>query len=73
MHGTSDWRVSAPSVLPLVQKLTLLKHPMRFILYEGGTHALGKVGPTRDANIWEWMDKYVRDKEALPSMELGGK
>jgi dipeptidyl aminopeptidase/acylaminoacyl peptidase len=73
MHGSSDWRVTCGSTLNLVQKLYELKHPVRFIMYEGGVHVLGNVGPTRDIHIWEWFDKFVKKKGPLPNMELQGK
>lgn len=72
MHGSGDWRTPLSSTLTLVQKLTELKHPLRFVLYEGAVHGLRGVGISRENMWWEWLDKYVKNKSALPDMELHG-
>jgi len=72
MHGSGDWRTPLASTLTLVQKLTELKHPLRFVLYEGAVHGLRGVGISRENMWWEWLDKYVKNKSALPDMELHG-
>jgi dipeptidyl aminopeptidase/acylaminoacyl peptidase len=39
-QGTADAFVPADQAIDLVSKLYVLKQPLRFILYEGGTHSL---------------------------------
>ena len=72
MHGSADWRTPLSSTLQLVAKLTDLKQPLRFVLYEGAVHGLRGTGESRDNMWWEWFDKYVKNKSKLPNMELHG-
>ena len=72
MHGSADWRTPLSSTIQLVAKLTELKQPLRFVLYEGGVHGLRGTGESRDNMWWEWFDKYVKNKSKLPDMELHG-
>lgn len=72
LQGTSDWRVPTGQVLELVSKLVEAKHPMRFILYEGGEHSLLDHRSSYLGEVIRWFDTYVRDKKRWPSMELHG-
>ena len=36
LHGTADWRVDPSQALQLVTKLYEIKHPVRFVFFEGG-------------------------------------
>ena len=72
LQGSSDWRVPTGQVLELVNKLFEAKHPMRFILYEGGEHSLLEHRTAYINDVIRWFDMYVRDKKKWPSMELHG-
>lgn len=71
MQGSADWRTEAGPALELARKLYELKHPTRFVLVEGGTHGL-RGGPLRDYLLYDWLDRYVRDRAPLPNLELHG-
>ena len=70
MQGSADWRVEASGALALVRRLYELKHPVRFVLVEGGTHGLRV--PLRDYLLYDWLDRYVRDRAPLPNLEPHG-
>ena len=70
MQGSADWRTPAGPALELVRKLYELKRPVRFALVEGGTHGLR--GPLRDYLLYDWLDRYVRDRAPLPNLEPHG-
>ena len=71
MQGSADWRTPAGPALELVRKLYALKRPVRFALVEGGTHGL-RGGPLRDYLLYDWLDRYVRDRAPLPNLEPHG-
>ena len=73
LHGTSDWRISIDANLKFVDKLVKLKHPVRFVMYEGGVHVLKNANPTKDIMIMDFFDKYLKNNSLLPNMELNGK
>lgn len=70
MQGSADWRTPAGPALELVRKLYELKRPVRFALVEGGTHGLRV--PLRDYLLYDWLDRYVRDRAPLPDLEPHG-
>jgi dipeptidyl aminopeptidase/acylaminoacyl peptidase len=72
LQGTADWRVPTNQVLDLVNILYKLKHPMRFILYEGGQHSLIEHKNDYSAQIENWFNIYVRDLKPWPSLEPHG-
>ena len=71
MQGSADWRTPAGPALELVRKLYELKRPVQFALVEGGTHGL-RGGPLRDYLLYDWLDRYVRDRAPLPNLEPHG-
>ena len=71
MQGSADWRTPAGPALELVRELYELKRPVRFALVEGGTHGLRGV-PLRDYLLYDWLDRYVRDRAPLPNLEPHG-
>ena len=72
LTGSADWRVSPEEQLEMVNKLYEIKHPLRFILFEGGQHSL--IEHTDEVNhaARTFLDTYVRDRKTFPSLEPHG-
>jgi dipeptidyl aminopeptidase/acylaminoacyl peptidase len=72
LQGTADWRVPTNQVLDLVNILYKIKHPFRFILYEGGQHSLIEHKADYSMQIENWFNTYLRDRKPWPSLEPHG-
>lgn len=72
LHGTSDWRVDPVETMSLARRLYDLRRPFRLIMYEGADHSLSEYRTEAYGQIRSWMDRYVRDLEALPDLEPHG-
>ena len=72
LHGSADLRVNPREALEMVDALYKAHHPFRFIMFEGGDHALSEFRPEVDRAVTEWLDRYVRDKAPLPNLEPHG-
>lgn len=72
MHGSSDRRVAADEALELVYKLYEYKHPVRFILYEGGSHGIREFRPEVFAETKRHFDYYLRNGGKWPGMQPHG-
>lgn len=72
MHGSADWRVRLDESLELIKKLYELKHPVRYIIYEGAEHGIREFRSERFAETKRHFDYYVRDGKKWPNMELHG-
>jgi len=72
LHGSADVRVNAREALTMADGLYEARHPFRFILFEGGDHALSGFRPEVDRAVTEWFDRYVRDRAPLPDVEPHG-
>ena len=72
VQGSGDWRVPAGQVLDLVEKLYDAKHPLRFILYEGGQHSM--IEHTNDfyTQMISWFNDYLRDGKKWPDLKPHG-
>ena len=73
LHGSADWRVDPAQSIQLVQKLHELRHPVRFVLFEGGDHGLTEYRAEVNRIAKEWLDYYVRDQKPWPSLDPHGK
>jgi dipeptidyl aminopeptidase/acylaminoacyl peptidase len=73
MQGSSDWRVTASESLELVNKLYEYKHPVRFILFEGGDHGIREYRKEYYTQTKSFFDYYLKNGNALPNMELHGR
>lgn len=69
MHGSADVRVDAREALSMADALYKVRHPYRFILFEGGDHPLSGFRSEVNRAVIEWFDRYVRDKAPLPKLE----
>ncbi|MDI3320897.1 alpha/beta hydrolase family protein [Pinibacter soli] len=72
LQGTADWRVPTNEVLPLVDKLYTIKHPVRFILFEGGTHGLMEYIDEIYRQMKLFFDIYVKEAKKWPTLEPNG-
>lgn len=72
MNGTSDWRVDPRSALRFSEKLLDLKIPHRLVMFEGDDHMLTGHWQESRAMAALWLERFVRNGESLPDMEVHG-
>ena len=72
LQGSGDWRVPTNEVLPLVNKLYEIKHPVRFSLFEGGSHGLMEYVDELYRQMKMFFDDYVKAGKQWPSLEPHG-
>ncbi len=72
LQGTADWRVPTDQVLDLVDKLYKNKQPLRFTLFEGGSHGVDEFWDEVSQQTKIFLDRYVRDKLSWPSLTPHG-
>ena len=73
MHGSADWRVLPEESMELVEKLYKVKHPTRFILFEGADHGIREFRTDMFYEMKRHFDYYVRDLNSPPDMEPHGR
>jgi dipeptidyl aminopeptidase/acylaminoacyl peptidase len=73
LHGSADWRVHPTQALKMGMALYGAKHPYRLVLFEGGDHALTEHRDEVDRLTRDWLDRFVRDRRAWPSLEPHGR
>jgi dipeptidyl aminopeptidase/acylaminoacyl peptidase len=73
IHGSSDWRVHPSQALAMASKLYQTRHPFRFVFLEGADHSLGQYRGEVERLVKEWLDGYVRDSKAWPSLDPHGR
>lgn len=72
IHGTADWRVSPLQAFDLVRALYSTQQPLRFVMYEGGSHGVPEFEEERNALVRSWLDYYVRDVKKWPDLKPHG-
>jgi len=73
LHGTGDWRVAPTQALHMAEALLTARRPYRLVMFEGGDHGLSEFRPEVQRQVDNWLDRYVRDGEAWPSLEPHGR
>ena len=73
LHGSGDWRVVPTQSLRMATALYEAKRPFRLVFFEGGDHGLSEFRDEVDEQVLRWLDRYVRDGEAWPSLEPHGR
>jgi len=73
LHGSADWRVHPMQALGMAAALYRCRHPFRLVLFEGGDHGLSEHREEVFRLIKDWLDHYVRDREAWPSLDPHGR
>lgn len=66
MHGSADSRVDPNQSVALLQKLMEVKHPVRFILFEGADHFITQFETEMLSQCRRHFDFYVRDEKKTP-------
>lgn len=72
LHGTSDWRVEPAQSLAMAEALLRCRHPFRYFLFEGADHSLSEFREEANDATRLFLDTYVRDGKAWPSLEPHG-
>ena len=72
MHGSADWRIDPGQAFAMAQGLQAARRPFRFVLFEGGDHALAEHAAEVNRLTRDWLDRYVRDGATWPSLEPHG-
>lgn len=72
LQGSADWRVTADQTIDFIKILYEVKHPTRFILFEGGDHLLNEHKKEFGAAVIQWFHHYLRDGKPWPSLEPHG-
>jgi dipeptidyl aminopeptidase/acylaminoacyl peptidase len=73
LHGSADWRVHPTQALRMASALYEVKHPFRFVFFEGGDHGLSAHRAEVDRLIKDWLERYVRERTPWPSLEPHGR
>lgn len=69
MHGSTDSQVDAAGVISFIQRIYTLKKPVKFVLYEGGVHALQNIKNYK-LPVWDWFDRFLKNNESLPNLNI---
>ena len=62
LHGTGDRRVPPEHSLRLASRLQELEFPYKLVMYDNADHVLAGRRDESNADIKDWLDRYVRDK-----------
>lgn len=73
LQGSADWRVDPGQALTMTARLYALRRPVRLVFFEGGDHGLTEFQAEVDRLTHDWLDRYVRDRTAWPSLEPHGR
>jgi len=73
LHGTGDWRVDPTQALDMAAALLAARRPFRLVMLEGGDHGLTDYDDEVQRQVYNWLDRYVRDGERWPSLEPHGR
>lgn len=72
MQGASDCRVDPRDSIEMGHALYMHKIPYRFILFEGADHGITEYRSEYVRQTIEWFDRFLKEKEPLPNMEMHG-
>lgn len=72
MHGTGDWRVQAHDSIRMAEKLYQQKVPFRLCIYEGADHGLMEFRGEANEQMFNWLERFLKNKESLPNLKLHG-
>lgn len=70
IHGTRDNKVSPLDSIELASKLYEHKVPFRLSIIEGADHRIMPFHQLRSEMIRRWLDRYVKNGESIPNLEL---
>lgn len=72
LHGNADWRVKASHSLRLALELDKYRIPYRLKIFEDGDHGLREFREEVDQDVINWFDRFLKEDEPIPNMELHG-
>lgn len=72
MHGNADWRVLPQDSLDMAALLGKSKIPHKLVLFEGDDHGMTEHRKQMMQETRDWMDRFVKNGEALPNMKPHG-
>jgi dipeptidyl aminopeptidase/acylaminoacyl peptidase len=73
VHGSADKRVSPRDSLDMAQALFASRRPFRLLMVEGADHVLSERSDDYNLAARDWLDRYVRDRAALPDLTPHGR
>jgi len=73
LHGNSDWRVKSTNSLNLALEFEKHRIPYRLKIFEGGDHGIREHKKEANEEVYSWFKRFLKEKEALPNMEMHGK
>lgn len=66
LHGTGDRRVDPMHGYKLGMALQQCNHPYKLVMYDNADHVLAGRRNESNEEIRQWVDRYVKRREALP-------
>lgn len=73
MHGSSDWRVPPTHSQYMSVRLFEVLVPHRFVLFEGADHGITEHSNECFEQTLSWFDRFLKNDESLPNLNLHGK
>jgi dipeptidyl aminopeptidase/acylaminoacyl peptidase len=70
LHGNSDWRVKSTNSLKLAMEFDKNRIPYRLKIFEGGSHSLREFKDDVDKEVLNWFNRFLKNNETIPNMEL---
>jgi dipeptidyl aminopeptidase/acylaminoacyl peptidase len=72
LHGNADWRVLCNNSLRMAAEFDQYRIPYRLKIFEGGDHGLTEFRDEVNDEVIRWFDRFVKNGEPLPNMEMHG-
>jgi dipeptidyl aminopeptidase/acylaminoacyl peptidase len=73
LHGNADWRVKPEQSLKMALEFEKYRVPYRLIMFEGGDHGISEHKPEVNEQVISWLDRFLKNNEAVPNMKYHGK
>ena len=73
IHGSADWRVNVQDSIKMTAKLQEYKVPIRLVIFEGADHGLTEFKKETDEQVFNWFERFLKNKEKMPNLKLHGK
>ena len=73
LHGNADWRVKPEHSLKMALEFEKYRVPYRLVMFEGGDHGITEHREEVNQQVISWLDRFLKNGEALPNMEYHGR
>lgn len=73
LHGNADWRVKSTNSLNLALEFEQFRIPYRLKIFEGGDHGITEHKKEVLTEVINWLDRFLKNGEALPNMDFHGR